>query len=183
MNSVHWWKNSVNGQPFFLVTLSIYLYFRNLFFGQLCDCCVSIGGLVENPSATWVVQQSVTKIITLTYVNLVTLKPELSMSFCSTNRPHVVKTSQLMFQDKFDLSCSFKCDQIWKTQKDQWYFNCLGWYSQLLISFFKKSGGGGALNWECSGLLSKPFVFSAPPPFVFLHDILISQMCECVTLH
>jgi hypothetical protein len=42
---------------------------------------------LEHLSLTWVAQQNVTKIISLTIMNLATHKLELSMGFCSTNRP------------------------------------------------------------------------------------------------
>jgi hypothetical protein len=57
------------------------------------------GGFVEQFDLP---QQSVTKLIAITNINLVTRKMELSMSFCSTNRPQ----RWVCWTSKTD----FKCD-------------------------------------------------------------------------
>jgi len=65
------------------------------------------GGFVEHPSWTEAAQQSVTKIISLMYVNLVTPKAGAEHeSFCSTNRPQlsVIRPSQFVL---YFLSISF----------------------------------------------------------------------------
>ncbi len=52
-------------------------------------------GFVEHPSLTSIAQQSVIKIISVTFKSL-DLKLELSMRFCSTNWPQVLCLESLV---------------------------------------------------------------------------------------